>query len=707
LIPITGYTDKLSGRPGDTISFMVSSDSEQPYDVQLMRIICADPNPDGPGIIEKEVESSINGGYPSRVQSFQAGSYAKIESSDDILTASNFSLTVNIFPTLLTAKEQIILEIGNVALFIDEQGYLAARIGSEVITNDKPLKLNRWYRDVYMSYDESGKRLSLGQKNLDSDEPSVSQKFEHICIEGSNNITIAAGLKSNLPVNHFNGKIESPKITVKSSSGDESVLAAWNFSRSLSSIDIIDTGPNNFHGTLINLPTRAVTGSSWDGSEMCWRHAPDQYAAIHFHDDDIYDFDWLPDFSLKIPEKLPSGIYAARIRCGEFEDYLPFFICPPKGKRTADLCVLVSTFTYVIYGNHARPDFGPGWEKKTANWNAYPWNPAQHREYGLSTYNTHSDGSGICHASHLRPLLNIRPGYLTFNYGSGSGLRHFQADSHLIAWLHAMNFDYDIITDEELHNDGVDAISGYKVVTTGTHPEYHTEQTLDALTQYRDHGGRFMYLGGNGFYWRIARHQDEPGIIEIRRGEGGIRAWASEPGEYYNAFDGAYGGLWRRNARPPQQLAGIGFSAQGEFYGSYYRRKTGNETPSSAAWVFEGIDEELLGNFGLSGDGAAGFELDRADYRLGSPDDIQILASSEGHNDGFILVPEEQLTHITNLPGEPRDKLLRADMVYFQVPGGGEVFATGSITFCGSLPHNNFDNNISRLLKNVTDRFLL
>jgi hypothetical protein len=39
-------------------------------------------------------------------------------------------------------------------------------------------------------------------------------------------------------------------------------------------------------------------------------------------------------------------------------------------------------------------------------------------------------------------------------------------------------------------------------------------------------------------------------------------------GEYYHA-DGAYGGLWRRNGRPPQKLCGVGFSAQGLFEGSY------------------------------------------------------------------------------------------------------------------------------------------
>jgi N,N-dimethylformamidase len=275
----------------------------------------------------------------------------------------------------------------------------------------------------------------------------------------------------------------------------------------------------------------------------------------------------------------------------------------------------------------------------------------------------------------------------------------------LISWLEAKGTDYDIVTDQELHDEGVAAIAGYAAVTTGSHPEYHTSETLDALTDYRDQGGKFLYLGGNGFYWRVALHESERGAIEIRRAEGGIRAWAAEPGEYYNAFDGAYGGLWRRSGRPPQKLAGIGFSAQGQFEGSYYRRNRTAENPSSE-WVFAGIDDDILGDFGLSGGGAAGFELDRVDYRLGSPENIQVLASSEGHGDAFVLVPEEQLTHITNWPGEPVEHLLRADMIYFELPNGGAVFATGSITFCGSLPHNNFDNNISTLLGNVLNRFL-
>jgi N,N-dimethylformamidase len=401
-----------------------------------------------------------------------------------------------------------------------------------------------------------------------------------------------------------------------------------------------------------------------------------------------------------------SGVYALVIRCGEHEDNIPFFVCPPKGKRQADLCVVMPTFTYVIYSNNARYDFGPELEKRMVDWKAYPWNPARHPEYGLSSYNWHSDGSGICHVSSLRPMLSVRCGYLSLLIpGCGSGLRHFQADTHLLAWLEHQGIDYDIVTDQELNDDGAAALTPYKAVFTTTHPEYHTAASLDAYAGYRAAGGRLAYLGGNGFYWRVALHAQAPGAIEIRRGEGGIRAWASETGEYHNAFDGAYGGLWRRSGRPPQALAGVGFSGQGTFVGSHYRRTAAASDPR-VSWIFDGIDDEILGDFGLSGGGAAGYELDRVDYALGSPDNIVVVARSEKHTETYVAVPEELLTHVSTITGEPPKDLIRAEMAYFETPSGGAVFSTGSITFCGSLPSHNFDNNVSRLMLNVARRFL-
>ncbi len=707
-VALVGYADRLSGRPGDVIEFKISSQLEKDYEARLVRVISADPNPDGPGMIEEEVGADFAGSYASRSQPFYPGSYVKIDGRLPPPGEQGLTLEAVIWPTLINNREQVILAVGDMALVLLGDGALGGRLGNHRFSTDTPLKIRHWYR-VSLSYDPKKKSITLRQQEIGPKGP-VAEPVMRTAGAAANGadpaeIAIAALVADGQASLHFNGKIEAPTIYAAAEPDGAALTARWDFSQGISTTEVRDVGPAALHGELINLPARGMTGALWDGSEMCWRHAPEHYGAIHFHEDDIVDFGWDTDFSCRIPDDLPSGIYAARLRSGEHEDAIPFFVCPPKGKHRADLCVLVSTFTYSVYGNHARPDFSSTWKERFERWNAYPHNPAEHPEYGLSTYNYHSDGSGICHASHRRPLFNMRPGYVTFGYGPGSGHRHFQADSHLIAWLHAKGYDYDIVTDQELHDEGIDAIRGYKVLTTGSHPEYHTVQTLDALQDYRDKGGRLMYLGGNGFYWRVALHESEPGAIEIRRAESGIRAWAAEVGEYYNAFDGAYGGLWRRNGRPPQQLAGIGFSAQGQFEGSYYRRKVGADDPD-VGWVFEGIEDDILGDFGLSGGGAAGFELDRTDVRLGTPDNVKILASSENHSETFVLVPEEHLTHITNWPNEPVQDLLRADMVYFEVPGGGAVFATGSITFCGSLPCNGFDNNISTLLGNVLNRFL-
>jgi N,N-dimethylformamidase len=174
-----------------------------------------------------------------------------------------------------------------------------------------------------------------------------------------------------------------------------------------------------------------------------------------------------------------------------------------------------------------------------------------------------------------------------------------------------------------------------------------------------------------------------------------------------NTFDGEYGGLWRRNARPPQKLVGVGFTAQGNFVGSHYRIKA-DAHASRAGWMLEGITSETIGGAGLSGHGAAGFELDRVDKRLGTPAHAVVLAASEGHKPDapWVLVPEEHLTHIVTWAGEPAASLIRADITFFETPRNGAVFSTGSITFCGSLPHNNFDNECSRLLQNVLTRFM-
>jgi N,N-dimethylformamidase len=729
MIPLAGYADRLSVRPGQTIAFKVANATGQPVDAEVVRVICADPNPAGPGILTEPVAAEISRKTEPEAWSVPIGSYAEI---DLPWPSGPVTFAALIMPTRRKAglTQTIVDRQGDFSLALDADGHLIAGDGETTrVTVRRPVPLYRWVH-VWLSVDAANGTIATGWRPLagaaNSGDDAHATFSASTADAATRILTLAAAKRDSATSDHFNGRIENPRMW-RTAWSREAVLerladdprgaadARWDFAQQITTSKIVDTGPEGLHGRLVNTPTRAVRGSNWTGHEMSWRHAPGEYAAIHFHDSDIDDCGWPTAFEWTVPATTRSAQYALVLKAGDATENIPFFVVPEKGKRSADLAVIVSTFTYTVYANHARPEWAldPAWQQawrdQAAEWGAYPHNPGDHPEYGWSTYNTHTDKSGIAIASWHRPMFNVRVGYLTYPYPDirASGLRHYPADSHLITWLEAKGYDYDIITDWELHTEGVDVLKDYRVVTTGSHPEYHTRETRDAVHAYRDQGGRFMYLGGNGFYWKVALSEERDGLIEIRRAEGGIRAWAAEPGEYYNQFDGEYGGLWRRNGLPPQELTGVGFTAQGNFVGSHYRILD-DARVSRAAWILEGVSGESFGGHGLSGHGAAGFELDRTDKRLGTPEHAVVLARSEGHEPEapWVLVPEERLTHITTLPGEPDPQLIHADLTFFETPNNGAVFSTGSITFCGSLPTNGYDNDVSTILANVVDRFL-
>jgi len=170
---------------------------------------------------------------------------------------------------------------------------------------------------------------------------------------------------------------------------------------------------------------------------------------------------------------------------------------------------------------------------------------------------------------------------------------------------------------------------------------------------------------------------------------------------YHQAWGGELGGLWRRIGRPPNRLVGIGFSAQGFSSARGYARQAGASDPR-AAFVFQGVESEEFGDHGRLG-GAAGEELDRFDPRLGSPPHALVLASADRFGPDMIKTKEEFLAAV---PPDPADPKVRADLVFFETPEGGAVFSTGSIAWAGSLAHQEYRNDVSRITENVIRRFL-
>lgn len=716
-MPILAYSDRFSVEAGATIAFKV--DAEESYTVSYERLICGDDTNIGRKTVP--VCEDAGGRYPGRRQAIDIGSYVDIDGEADI-TPESFCFHAYIWPTLPAAgRRQIILGDARRFLSLDAAGRVTCHMGGQSVSLDVPVLERHWYR-VAVSFDHRAGRLWLAQSPLrryasraDTTASATAEIAQENRGAGSG-FRIAAGFDGTArAIDHYNGKIDAPGVLGRALSEQECdallqkrempnedpvEIARWDFSREIASTSIRDVGPFGFHGRTVNLPTRAMKGWNWDGSEYNWTHRPEHYGAIHFHDDDLYDCGWETDFEFQVPSDLRSGLYCARLTGDSGrEEYVPFVVRPAADQARAPLALILPTASYWAYANthhHLEWTEGENIRGVFTTIDATTLYLHEHPELGCSLYDHHSDGSGVCITSRLRPILNMRP---------GERLWQLPADTHVTDWLEERGIEYDVITEDDLEEEGVALLNRYRCVMTGSHPEYPSKRMLDAIEAYQSGGGRFIYLGGNGFYWRTSYNPEIPGAIEMRRAEDGIRTWAAEGGEYHHGFTGELGGMWRRMGQAPQSVAGTGMSAQGFDFSTHFTRTRESED-DRVSFVFHGIDkEERIGDFGIIGGGAAGWEIDRADPRLGTPPHALIVATATDFSSAYHWMKEE-LTHTHSAITGETCPMVRCDMVFYETPNGGAVFSMSSIAWAGALSHGGYDNNVSRLTENVIRRFV-
>lgn len=730
MLHVTGYADRWSVKQGETIRFMVSVQDNRPFTARVARIHCGDPNPKGPGYREDRMPSPIEGTHAGVAQPIRLGSWIDLPMVD-LGPSRPIGFTATIWPTRVDASHAVLAWEGggaSLVLGVDAQGAFAALTtgaGTARVSAGMALTQRAWH-DIACVFDPQAGRLSVAQrpraKRLDRDETRSASTQASGTLAGPGSGAIAARRADGIATAHFNGKIETPRIVATDdadalaaaqaagqSAPAAAQIAAWDFAIGISSDAIADTGPGRFIGRCVNLPTRAMTGSRWARTTQRWTEAPREWGAIHFHDDDIGDAGWSPSLSLTIPDDWPSGVYALHLESDGKRDNIPFHVRARVPGSQAKVAFLAPTFSYTIYGQFARPNRQEMLRERSIAWGALPQSADGHPEYGKSTYNWHSDDSGICYASMRRPMVDKRVNHIQAPDPSpdGSGTYWLAADSYITDMLDREGIAYEVVTDHDLHAEGAAALEPYNVVLTGQHPEYHSDRTLDAIADYIQGGGRFMYLGGNGFYWKVAVHPDGPWALEVRRAEGGIRLWAAEPGESYHSFDGSYGGLWRRLGRPPQSIVGVGFSTQGEYVGYPYTFGPGI-MDKRVAFLREGMEDAatpgaVFGERGFMGGGAAGHELDRADVRLGTPHHALVVASAIVTDPSYTLVNEERFDH-TLWPRQHEDAM-RSDITFFEAPNGGAVFSVGSMNYIGALPVDGYKCPAARLVLNAVRRF--
>ena len=739
-VRILAYADRLSGRPGEAVEIKVSCEGLNRYEAELVRIIQGDINPQGPGYREDAVDLDLGGPFEGRFQPLHPGSYGIVQDNAAFRALSTFTVFAAIWPTMPGDGLQTVLARrdpptgAGFELFLNEAGALEFSVdfgGAEAssVSTEEPLLAQRWYLVAAGLCAEDGRMIvtqrRLAPHPLPADAATVTREGRCSAVPShvAAPLTVAARPATDRPAErHFNGRLERPslyasvlepedmiaKLDAQSGSArDVDLVAAWDFSIGISTDRMVDVSPRHLHGVLVNLPTRAVTGRHGGEDAFCWVQTPERYAAVHFHDDDLYDAGWDTGFSFEIPNGLRSGLYAVRLHAEGDEFYVPLAVLPPREGPTASAAFLLPTASYMAYANNRIALDVPEAEiviGRLLEHKKHDLFMQEHPELGLCFYDVHNDGSGVFYSSHLRPVVDMQPKIIGALGGAGSNVWQFNADTHILGWLEHCGERFDVITDEDLHREGLSLIEDYRVVLTGSHPEYHSASMLDALEAYIHRGGRLMYLGGNGFYWRVSFHPELPGVIECRKSEDGIRAFSPLPGEFFASFTGEYTGLWRRNGRPPNRLVGIGMVSQGFDISAPYRRMQASRDPR-AAFVFEGVEDEIIGDFGLSGGGAAGLELDAVDHALGTPEHVLVLASSERYTDVYLMTPEDMLDPVPGLGGTEAD-IIRSDMVFFETANGGAVFSTGSIAWAGSMAWNGYNNHVAVITSNVLRRFL-
>lgn len=706
---LTGYSDSVFVRPGSSIGFHVHSESPH-VDVQLVRLLHGDENPRGPGFQEREIASSADGRHAAGPQEIYRGSFAQLETPAPLIEEAEFEIDLWIWPTLSGHGPQGILSwrapdcLDGLVLALEEEGRVVARSGTrEILRCREPLTSRVWAR-VRLEGRRSRFRLEVAPRDH-SPRHETADAREAAFDGGSplfgRRLTLAATHVDAIgdrrrPHQVFNGKIARPRLR---SAGE--MRCEFDFSIEPQGRRLIDS-ERGLVATCYNRPTRAMTGPSF--SVRTVTPTEPTYDAVHFHDDDVSDVQWPETFRFSAPEDLPSGVYAMRMRSGSAEDHIPFVLAPSRGRANARLALLMPTFSYLAYANESLDvadslRLAPR-QDMDLNREAYAYVAAN----GLkSTYDRHGDGSGISLGARRRPIIDFRPKARCRIFDAP---HQFAADLYLVYWLHARGYQVDILCDDLLHAEGAELLAPYRAVLTGTHPEYWSTRMLDARDAWLDRGGRFIYVGGNGFYWVTAVAEDEPEVIEIRR-YAGTGTWHGEPGEDRLALSGEHGGLWRMSGRPPQARMGVGFCGQGFDRGASYR-KTEAASKSRWSWIFSGVEGETFGG-GLAlvlGHGAAGFELDRTDAADGTPEHTVVLASADNFTDAYQTAIERATAIAPWYGGSDPRSGLRADMTVTPGPRGGAVFTTGSISYASTLCFSNNRGDTATILANVVDGFL-
>lgn len=713
---LLGYTNVESLEPGETIQchvgLIAATETEnQPYRAELVRI-CG-PGPTTGAERFERVVSLIDGEYVAYAEVTPNGSYAVAEVGS-LSEAQQVSLEVTFMPTLLEPREQFLVSLldpgcsEGFGMSIDGAGHPTLIVGNasgEPTRLALPLAVTTHAWCVLAGGIDRSKGEAFIHLQCLIDGQPAGEPFHAtgaICdvdLAPATMVTLAArraGEGRHQVTDAFTGRLEQPLIAASASTpvmrhgrpapdaeaSDEGLVALWDFSVGIGGHTIHDVSGNGRHGTLHQLPMRGVTGSTWAGVATSFQDAPDEYAAIHFFAEAIEDAGWPTAFNLDIPQEIRTGLYGFRLESDDDVDVVPFVVRPREEDR-GDLLFLLPTATYAAYANSRWPWERVNWEVqcgRTMQLGRRELILVEHPELGLSSYDQYLDGTDVAYVSRLRPNLELRVGHHRYEA--------YAADLHIIDWLERSAYRYDIATDEDLDRLGTELLRSYRVVVTGSHPEYVSSQALSAIDAFVGGGGRLAVLGGNTFHFLVAFSEERPWIMEVRKPSGltpGTRAFAESRLE----FTGEKVHDFSAGRRPSEDVIGTSTASMGFDVARPYQRLPASARPE-VEFIFDGIESETIGAHGLHG----GVVFQEWDSAYGSTAKQEtVLARSSGHSVA------------TRWFGAVKRRN-HAEMTFASNPAGGAIFSASSMGWALALQTNAGANDVARITSNVIDRFL-
>jgi N,N-dimethylformamidase len=477
---------------------------------------------------------------------------------------------------------------------------------------------------------------------------------------------------------------------------------------------VADASGNRHHGRIINHGTRMIPGPSLESEVPRFagydpRSDPRRGHAIRLASDDLYDCRWTVTQEFTVPPDARSGVYVGRVAC-EWEGrphlyHITFVVRKPARRAKAPLLVLAASNTWRAYSAAAFPK-PIATLKRNVTTGGQPNSPGNPPAF--SFYRRHAAGQGTYQMGLRMPLVGADP-YLLYGKEYSHLLR---AERFTHTWLEQSGYEYDMITDLDLHRDP-EALQGYRAVMMVGHSEYWSLPAYHGLDRYLRRGGNLVVLSGNSMLWRVTFSPDES-IMECRKVDApGEQMKPPERGECWHAHDGQRGGFFRETTTPSYQLIGLdmlGFANEVSF-GPYV-------VDASEHFLFHQPEETGLKPGEEFGQGPAG-TMPRAnghemDIRMSTFAALQQEPTPAG---ATMPVDPPGMVRIANgitrwsQSGSAFDYFFRrikpatpqgGEMIYWERAEGGRVFNAGTIASGWALTA---DPKLQILMRNVLAHF--